>query len=331
MSTPTATAAGATRRIWSEFVSYEQLCSRAVLTLLRPRKLQLLVAVTPGRLAGLSTLVSTYRDAGIDLGLWPMVADEDGRWGSTFNARLYADYVLRIAEQVAPGTTIAIDLEPPIALTRALLRGNPLSVRRLAGIENRESGLAILEALMGALRARGCPTIGAVHPIVLADGQDQSAWQWLLGTPIDQMNFDAISPMAYTSLIEGYSRGILMRRAATSLLVQTASAARDRWQERASLSLGSVGIGALGDERPYRSIRELAHDVSLARACGIDDLALFDLGGTLQKDRPQDWLDAFVETPAAEGAPPRALRSRLLERSMQRVGATIALYRRLQY
>lgn len=328
MSNPGETARRATRRIWSEFVPYEQLCSRELLRLLQPRQLQILVAVTPARIAGLPKLVATYRDAGIDLGLWPMIDDEDGRWGSTFNAQLYSDFVMRVAELAQPGSTIAIDLEPPIALTRALLSGNPLSLRRMARIENRESGLRILQDLMAKLRARGCSTIGAVHPILLADGQGQSAWQWLLGTPIDQMDFDAVSPMAYTSLIEGYSRGILARRAATSLLVQTASAARSRWQDRASLSLGSVGIGALGDERPYRGVDELAHDVALARACGVEDLALFDLGGALQKPRPEAWLDAFVETPAAKGPPPRARRTRLLESGMRRAGTTIAFYRR---
>lgn len=328
MNTASETAAGATRRIWSEFVSYEQLCSPRVISLLRQRDLQLLVAVTPGRIAGLATLVSTYCEAGIDLGLWPMVADADGRWGSTFNAALYSDYVLQVADHARPGSTIAIDLEPPIALTRALLSGNPLSIRRLARIENRESGLVILQSLMQRLRERGCKTIGAVHPILLADGHNQSAWQWLLGTPIDRMDFDAVSPMAYTSLIEGYSRGVLPRRAATSLLVQTATAAKERWQDRASISLGSVGIGALGDERPFRDVAELARDVSLARASGVDDLALFDLGGALQKKHPEAWLDAFVNTPAAEGPRPRALRSRLLESTMKRTGATIAFYRR---
>jgi hypothetical protein len=257
-----------------------------------------------------------------------MVDDEDGRWGSTFNAQLYSEFVLRVADLAHANCTIAIDLEPPIALTRALLSGNPLSIRRLARIENRESGLLILQDLMAQLRERGCRTIGAVHPILLADGDGHSAWQWLLGTPIDKMNFDAVSPMAYTSLIEGYSRGVLARRAATSLLVQTASAARTRWQDRASISLGSVGVGALGDERPYRGVAELAHDVSLARACGIDDLALFDLGGILQKAEPHAWLDAFVKTPAAEGPHPSARRTRLLETGMKRAGVTIALYRR---
>ncbi len=328
MTSPTEKAHRATRRIWSEFVPYETLCSPEVLRVLKPRKLQILVAVTPARLAGLPQLVATYRDAGIELGLWPMVDDEDGRWGSTFNAQLYSDFVLRVADMAQGGSTIAIDLEPPIALTRALLSGNPLSVRRLARIENRETGLVILQELMRTLRARGHSTIGAVHPILLADEHGQNAWQWLLGTPIDRMDFDAVSPMAYTSLIEGYSRGILARRAATSLLVQTASAARARWQERASISLGSVGIGALGDERPYRNVAELAHDVALARACGVDDLALFDLGGALQKHQPEAWLDAFVETPAFSGPTPRARRTRLLEVGMKRAGATIALYRR---
>ncbi len=307
---------------------YSLLASPDLIGLLQPRNLQVLVAVTPSRLAELPELVAIYRDLDIDFGLWPMVDDEDGRWGSTFNAEIYSEFVLRVVDHAGAKCTVAIDLEPPIALTRALLSGNPLSVRRLARIENRESGRKILLDLMSALRDRDCRTIGAVHPILLADGDGQSAWQWLLGTPIDEMNFDAVSPMAYTSLIEGYSRGILARRAATALLVQTASAARTRWQDRASISLGSVGVGALGDEQPYRTVAELAHDVGLARACGVDDLALFDLGGVLQKTEPQDWLDAFVQTPPAEGPHPSARRTRILELSMKQAGSTIAFYRR---
>jgi hypothetical protein len=328
MTTRTAKASASIRRIWSEFVPYSVLRSPDVLRLLQHRGLQVLVAVTPSRIEELGELSAVYRDAGIDLGVWPMVDDTDGRWGSTFNAQLYSDFVLRVADAAQERTTVAIDLEPPIALLRALLSGNPLSIRRMARLGNRSSGLRILQALTTRLGERQSPTLGAVHPILLADGHGESAWQWLLGTPVDKMHFDAVSPMAYTSLIEGYSRGVLPRNSASALLAQTARAARQRWDDRASLSLGSVGVGALGDERPYRNVTELAHDVALARACGVDDLALFDLGGALQKPRPEAWLDAFVHTPPAGRVIRHPLRTRLLESSLRRTGKGITLYRR---
>lgn len=328
MSTTTAKAPASIRRIWSEFVPYSVLRSPEVLELLSRRGLQLLVAVTPSRLEELRDLSTSYRDAGIDLGVWPMIDDEDGRWGSTFNAQPYSDFVMRVAERAQEGTTVAIDLEPPIALLRALLSGNPFSIARMMRTGNRSSGLRTLQTMTHRLRERGNPTLGAVHPILLADGHSEGAWQWLLGTPIDKMHFDAVSPMAYTSLIEGYSRGVLPRNSASALLAQTAQAARTRWEDRASVSLGSVGVGALGDERPYQSVTELAHDVALARACGVDDLALFDLGGTLQKPKPEAWLDAFVHTPPAGRVIRHPLRTRILESSLKRASNGITLYRR---
>src|SRR5262249_13382791 len=67
---------------------------------------------------------------------------------------------------------------------------------------------------------------------------------------------------------------------------------------RAGLSLGVVGTGAFGHEPTYPSVNELAFDVTLARHAGIDDLALFDLGGVLARNA-EVWLEAFTTAPAS--------------------------------
>ncbi len=317
-----------TRRIWSELVPYPMLCSAPVLHLLRERNLQVLLGVTPSQMGGLEVLIKTYQDAGIKLGLWPMVDDSDGRWGSTFNAGLFSEFVLQVSAFARQATTIAIDLEPPIAIVHGLLRGDASAYRKLAAAKTWEPGTEILRALISTLQNRGHRCVAAVSPVLLGDARGQSAWQWLLGTPIDALPFDAISFMAYTSLLEGYSRGLVNRRVATSLLAQTAMRSTKQWGHRASVSVGSVGVGALGDERPYRNVAELEEDVAVAMACGAHDLALFDLSGVLAKSDPAAWLDAFVNTTSAAGAPRIAKRARLLGAVIKNTGSTIGWYRR---
>lgn len=310
---------------------YGALASPRVMDLLAQHDLEVLVAVTPARVDEIGALSRTYGDAGLSLGLWPMLADADGRWGSTYNAQSYADLVLRVVASARPGTTVAIDLEPPIAMVRGLLRGHPKAYRRLLRSDSWAPGQQILATLMHTLNDRGTPCLAAANPMLLADGRGHSAWQWLFGTPIMGLPFDAVSFMAYTSLLEGYSRGLIDRQVARSLLKQTADAALAQWGPRASLSIGTVGGGALGDERPYGSVAELADDVAVARACGVEDLALFDLSGVLQRSDPGAWLRAFTATAPATELPHQPKRARLLKAAVRRGGSAVGWYRRLRH
>lgn len=132
----------------------------------------------------------------------------------------------------------------------------------------------------------------AVMPVVPFDG----AGQWMqraLGTPADDLPVQHHSVMAYTSLLEGWSRGLVDRRRAEWLLAVCARKTRARWGTRAGLSLGAVGTGAFGDEPVYRGPLELARDVAIARAAGIDELSLFELGGVLRRPPAEAWLEAL--------------------------------------
>lgn len=292
--------------------------------------MQILVAVTPASLPGLPAIVGEYQNAGIALGLWPMLDDADGRWGSTFNAVRYSDFVLRVAELATPGMTMALDLEPPIHLVRRALRGDGSALTDLLRAGSRDAGLRVLRDLTEELRARGLQLLAAVPPLVLGDGKSTPAWQWLMGTPFAELSFDVLSVMSYTSLLEGYSGGLVPRGAALSLHAQTSNKARLLWPAQASISLGVVGDGALGDERPYRGVDELIEDVAIARACGVDDLGLFDLSGVLRQRQPEAWLDAFANTDASAALPPLRRRARLLEGGVTGASHGIRMYRRFR-
>jgi hypothetical protein len=103
--------------------------------------------------------------------------------------------------------------------------------------------------------------------------------------------------MLYTSLFEGYSRGLLRRREAVALLDAGARTSARRFGARAGVSLGVIGSGILGDEPTYRDVSELAEDVSIARAAGIDDILVYSLDGVLARPPAEPWLDAIVDPP----------------------------------
>src|SRR5689334_4001314 len=103
-------------RIWSETLPFDTLGSPEVLVLLRRYSLQPLLAVRPGDLAGLRSLLAKYGDAGLQPGLWPMLEDDDGRWGNARNIDRFTAFI-RDVGKVAEGLPIselAFDLEPDI-------------------------------------------------------------------------------------------------------------------------------------------------------------------------------------------------------------------------
>ena len=106
-------------------------------------------------------------------------------------------------------------------------------------------------------------------------------------------------------------RGLLARVAAARRRAWRSSrrwraACARRWGARAAISLGVVGAGALGDESAYRNADELAEDVALAEAAGIDEIALFALDGIVARPPREAWLDALLGRAAARAHRARA-------------------------
>lgn len=242
--------------------------------------------------------------------------------------------MLKLLEQVSYLTTepkeIVFDLEPPIATTRRLL-----DLRLWDGrVRLRPANLQIASSqfidLVDIVRSSGMTPTSVVTPMVVYDTKRrQGGWQQLLGTPVDSVDFERITVMAYTSLFEAYSRGTLARRDARSLLGRLCLRARERWRSRATVALGVVGGGALGDEVPYRDPAELGDDVAIARAAGVDDLALFGLTGVLSRSpSPERWLDVFTDTEAAVGMPSPTPKARAVELGVTIAGHLIEAYSR---
>ncbi len=296
--------------IWSEYVPYEVVCDDAVLAALASRRIVLLLAVTPPLAASVHRVVGACRDAGVTVGLWPMLDDGQGRWASAANVVEFCQYtrdlITGLAADGCVPDQVAVDLEPPIARLQRLMRG-----RLTLPPEGRQQAAAIhYGGLVDELTARGITTLAAVMPpVCVGPARARRGWQWFLETPIADIAYTRMTAMAYTSLFEGYSRALIRRADARDLLARLAAEAQRHHVGRAGISVGAVGTGALGDERVYRDVGELADDVAIVRACGIDDICLFNLDGALTRGPLQRWLDALVYTEAAAHLPPATTRA----------------------
>ncbi len=325
------------RRIWCETLPWPELRAPAVLALVARYDLDLLVAVRPPDLPALPELLAAFADAGVRPGLWPMVSDADGRWASARNAPVFTAFareVLRAADRGprASASALVLDLEPSFHAVAAAFSYTPGP--RARAMPPRTGYAAAREAfrvLASEARGRGLSVVSAVVPMTLLDPipPAPAPWQRAMGTPVDGIPWDHASVMLYTSMVEGWSRGAFRRSDAVGLLAAGCRAAANRFGPAAGVSLGAVGTGALGDEPVYRSPAELAEDVSVARACGIDDLSLFDLGGVLARPPAEAWLDAFTRTPAAERPPGSTARATACLRAAAVPGALARLAARL--
>ena len=302
-------------RIYCETLPYEVVTRPRTLALLRRHALEIVLAVRPWQLAELPAAARALAGEGVPLSVWPMLADEQGRWANVDNAAAFVGFVRDTtgaldAANVAPNEVL-LDLEPPFAHARALAVGAGSERESVAGRARALLGLGVarprpksaavmdsasseLGAAITELHARGIGTASAVWPLVALDAPGDRGWQALLGTPVDALATSRVSVMVYTSILEGWSRGAVRRHDAMALLAAASARATRRWGGRAGVSLGCVGTGALLDEPVYRDPTELAEDVALARAGGVTDLSLFDLGGVLGREPAEAWLDAFA-------------------------------------
>jgi hypothetical protein len=282
------------RRVWCETLSFTELMAPAVLAPLCADKLDVLLAVRPWQVDEATYTIAALRSRGLFVGAWPMVADEDGRWASASSMLAFAGFADRVA-RLCGADEVIVDLEPPfdnMKNWKAFQAAPASSPQRTWQFARARDELTLV---VKTWRQRGLRVTTAVIPLVAWDWRSPRGgpMQRLLGTPVDSLAVDGHSVMAYSSLFEGWSRGLLNRRRAEWLLTKCAQRTVRRWGQRGGLSLGTVAAGAFGDEPSYRNPDELRADVNIATKAGITELSLFDLGGVMRSAQPQRWIDAL--------------------------------------
>lgn len=257
----------------------------------------LFVAVTPEGLSSMGMVLRAAAEMGVPVGLWPMTDDGRGRWLAAATVGAFERHLQHTWDAVDRAgvrpARMVFDLEPPIAVTRAAMRGRPGPMLRSAVGGPWREGRERIHGMVRETLGRGVEPVAAVAPPVLLDPvHGPRPVQRLLGTPVDGLPFARVHVMLYSSLLEGYVPGV-GRGAASRMLAIACRRARRRFGPRAAVSLGLSGGGALGDERPLRSAAELAEDALIARREGIDELALHGLAGALERGLDR-WLDALI-------------------------------------
>ncbi|MFU8802179.1 MAG: hypothetical protein ACNA8W_00080 [Bradymonadaceae bacterium] len=77
-------------RIWCEHLAFEEARQKEVLDLLLRGPIHPIFAVShDADLHELAGLVTDYQKTGLEVGLWPLLSDEDGYWPSEANSTPY--------------------------------------------------------------------------------------------------------------------------------------------------------------------------------------------------------------------------------------------------
>lgn len=279
--------------------------------------------------------LAAYRQVGLPPCVWPLLADGEGYWPSAYTAahtveRVHAllDAAERAGAPFQPGDWVALDLEPPLqAVTEVeggpdrrgqLLRGCPPARFAEAG--------AAFAGLAAGLKARGLRTLAIAYPLVSAELPGSTAWQRRCVAPL-HCGWDRVAVMTYSSMVAGYSKGLLPLRAARRYGYRAQAALCAAFPGRAGAFVGICGKGKLGHEPAHRDPEELQRDAAAARAAGAVEIAAFCLEGVLAQPEPARWLEA-LRAPAR--VPPFSIRGEAAHGGAVCLGAALSAWDRVK-
>lgn len=288
---------------YAETLPLQELVStRQVFPALARAGVGLVAAVRPWDMHIAPRLWHAAREVGVALRVWPMIEDEHGRWLSVHNVGRFRamvgalDELLTATLPASERVDLLLDLEMPHDRMQAWsvlpMRAVCTDVARHALAWRKIAPAPEDDAWLAGLRDTRAVDV-AVPPMLAWDDPDRSGWSRVMGLP--RLAFaSTVSPMAYTTLLAGYSRGVIHRARAKRMLAAIAHETCAQWGTRAALSLGCIGTGALGNEATYKGPDDLREDARIARAAGIETLSIFDLGGMVRRGGADEWLSAFA-------------------------------------
>lgn len=285
-------------RVYSETAPYEEVTADGVLRALAVRNVELVLAVRPWDLRALGETARRIEGAGVALALWPMLADDDGRFlhvGNVARMRALALTALDAARSAnATPADVMLDLEPPVSAVRKATHGAFAEAALVLGrgMRMHDAAARAVAGVRSALEREDVTVSAAVSPQALWDGP-AGALSRLIGT-VGARGFSSIDVMSYTTLFETFTFGVLNRQRSLRLLAAIAARAA-RADAHVRVALGCIGTGALGDEPVFADPQVLAEDARVARSHGAPDIALLDLGGALARPPWERWLDAVLD------------------------------------
>ena len=253
------------RRIWCEFLPPQELGSAATINLLTRFELRPIIALPPGaENQAMASALARLQRAQIEIGLWPLLRDDEGYWPSTHNWRAFlerSDRALDFASEAGVGiSTLAIDLEPPLSIVdRLLAPSRRQQVAALAELHRRtrdsdsdghwREAVDAFTALSQRLSNLGVESLAVAVPPAIVDAiTGGDAWQRMFATPLFRPRWTTLCPILYTSMIAAFMPGSSARVARAVMREASYRLQRRAASDRLCVSLGVVGPGKLGDE-----------------------------------------------------------------------------------
>lgn len=309
--------------VWAEFMPYRWI--EGDLERLRRFGLQLNLAIHLRHLpdSALERLLQATAEAGVPVGAWLLLDDQQGYWPNAENAEIYAEAVKRFLDWLERSklrvAELVVDMETPLALSRLLkgrlLRGLQLEWLRWQSPTNHErfqQSVGHYRNLIKDVHQAGLQVQVVTYPFLIHDAvAGNTAFQEFLQVPVTPVPWDRISFMVYRSSFQDLSPA----RLSSWLVWSYLEMAQKVIQIPISAALGVVGSIGKISEGGFRNPDEIRADIAAARAAGIESIQLFSLDGMHQLGAPEDWLSLYQTLPHKPSALPG---DRLLLQSLKR-------------
>ncbi|MFQ5415948.1 MAG: hypothetical protein ACE5FL_02755 [Myxococcota bacterium] len=326
-------------RVWSEFLSCEEASDPRVLDLLQEHDVGINFSVKHEMVApALAELLRETTTRGISMCLWLLLSKAEGYWPSERNAERFAEYVEEVlgwaGKEGVVIDEIAVDLEPPLYFheetkdlkgIRAAFAGLRIARSNLNRHRFRHAA-AVFNKMQDSLAERGIETYVPVLPLIVDDMvRGSEVIQDLAEGPVSSVGWDRISPMIYTTMFQQFSNRFISREDARWMVYSYSKDLVEQVNDRAAASIGLTGTGILGKEWIFRDIDELRQDAAAAKAAGVEDIAIFNLEGIMNREDPDAWLRAVID--AEPEVPVSSRRAERLRWAIQRGSRLLGVFR----
>lgn len=295
-----STPSGPTQGVYAEFGDLTQYSS--AIALLKQTNMQLLLAVYPTDTGSsqLLDLLKTASSNGVQVRLWPMLAQNDGVWPDEDNVDLFSQEVDSLlswlnANKVKTGWLI-FDMEPPYALTMSMTtaaqQGGISSVLTLLMSSISPSTFSYaaqrFSDIIQTVHLQGWKVECVTYPLVLDDlVTGKQNIQMLFHIPVVGLPWDQVSFMVYESSFES----LLGKDYGPSIIASYSNDAYRFYGNNAIVALGTIGKDPISGAQGYTGTTSLFNDISAARGEGIRHIEIYSLGEILAQSDPQAWLE----------------------------------------
>lgn len=294
-------------RFWVEHWPPERIVAEAH-DLLLNYKPGLNVAVFPDTLSDENiAALQRLKSDGIEIAFWVLLRAEEGYFPNERNMTTFCsttkEIVLRSIEANIAPEYVAIDLEMPFNQMLELLEASPLgkirgAYRIFKGNMDRDrfsSAKADLRELVQWLKSNEIGTMAAIMPWVILELEGEGDLiQNAMETPVGGIDWDIFSPMWYSSMFEGSTKGIISQQLANRVAFESSLRLRSKYGDRAGISVGVTGTGVLGNEKTFEDVEELLESIGAALSAGIRDISVYNLEGVITREDPEFWMREMI-------------------------------------